>query len=166
METHPMVTKTPLRMAALAALAGLLALPAARAEQARPPAAPTPARVQAECGACHVAYPATLLPASSWQRLMATLPRHFGTDASLDAAAAAEIGAWLAAHAAPPDARRGREAPPDNRITRTAWFVREHREVPAATWARPAIKSASNCAACHGGAEQGNFNEDDVRIPR
>jgi hypothetical protein len=30
-----------------------------------------------------------MLPAASWQRLMGNLPRHFGTDASLDAATTA-----------------------------------------------------------------------------
>ena len=42
-----------------------------------------------ECGSCHLAYPPELLPASSWRRIMAGLDRHFGADASLDAASAA-----------------------------------------------------------------------------
>jgi hypothetical protein len=92
---------------------------------------------------------------------MSTLPRHFGTDASLDAGTAAEIGRWLQAHAS-----RAVAAVPEERITRSPWFVREHREVAAAPWARPAIKSASNCAACHPRADQGDFDEHDIRIPR
>lgn len=119
---------------------------------------------QQECAACHVAYPPGLLPASSWQRLMNNLPRHFGTDASLDAAAVQQISAWLAANAG--TSRRGGEEPPQDRITRSAWFVREHREVAAATWKLPQVKSAANCAACHTQANQGAFNERDVRIPR
>ena len=43
-------------------------------------------RYQQECAACHVAFPPGMLPADSWRRLMNDLPRHFGTDASLDAA--------------------------------------------------------------------------------
>ena len=43
------------------------------------------AKWKAECGSCHVAYPAQLLPATSWQRLMKGLDKHFGTDASVDA---------------------------------------------------------------------------------
>ena len=116
---------------------------------------------RAECSSCHIAYPPSLLPAASWQRLMSTLPRHFGTDASLDAATTAEIGRWLQAHAS-----RSTAAVPEDRITRSAWFVREHREVAAAAWSRPAIKSASNCAACHPRADQGDFDEHDIRIPR
>ena len=45
-----------------------------------------PTYQQTECASCHLAYPAGLLPAASWQRLMNNLPRHFGTDASLDPA--------------------------------------------------------------------------------
>ena len=81
------------------ALLSLLALaPAARADDDHRPAAvpPLPAYDQ-ECGSCHVAYPPGLLPAASWQRLMANLPRHFGTDASLDAATLQALSAYLAA---------------------------------------------------------------------
>jgi hypothetical protein len=117
-----------------------------------------------ECASCHLAYPPGLLPAPSWQRVMKTLPKHYGVDASLDAATVQEITAWLSANAATD--RRLREAPPDDRITRSSWFVREHDEVSDATWKRPAIKSASNCAACHTGADKGDFSERHVRIPR
>jgi hypothetical protein len=119
---------------------------------------------QQECGACHVAYAPALLPAPSWQRLMSQLPRHFGTDASLDAASTRAITAWLADNAG--GARRVAEAPPDDRITRASWFVREHRKVGATSGALPAVRSAANCAACHPAAEQGDFDEHAVRIPR
>jgi len=115
-----------------------------------------------ECAACHVAYPPGLLPAASWQRLMSTLPRHFGSDASLDPTLQRDITTWLAAHASP----RAAEAPPEDRITRSAWFVREHREVAAATFKRASVKSASNCAACHTQADQGSYRERDIAIPR
>ena len=124
---------------------------------------------QSECSSCHIAYPPGLLPAASWQRLMAHLPRHFGTDASLDAATAKLIDAWLQAHAADA-ARPGRGAvvtpPPEDRITRSPWFVREHHEVTPAAWTRASVKSPSNCAACHTRADQGDFSERHVRIPR
>lgn len=116
-----------------------------------------------ECAACHIPYPAGLLPAASWQRVMSGLPRHFGTDASLDPKTVRELSDWLTANAA--TGRRAVE-PPQDRITRSPWFVRQHDEVPAAAWQRPAVKSASNCIACHAGADQGDFNEHRVRIPR
>lgn len=143
----------------------LLALAATGLAQADDrPRAPMPAAYVQECGACHVPYPADLLAASSWQRLMAGLPRHFGTDASLDAATANRISDWLASHAG--TGRRVTDAPPQDRISRSPWFVRKHREVPTATWNAPAVKSAVQCAACHPRADQGNYDEDDVRIPR
>jgi Dihaem cytochrome c len=120
-----------------------------------------------ECSSCHIAYPPGMLPAASWQRLMNNLPRHFGTDASLDAATVSQISDWLQAHATMGARSRGNAAsPPEDRITRSPWFVREHDEVTAATWQRPSVKSPSNCAACHTRAEQGDFSERNIRIPR
>lgn len=121
-------------------------------------------RYQQECAACHLAYPPAMLPAASWRRLMNDLPRHYGTDASLDAAAVQEIGSWLGKHAG--TYKRVREEPPQDRITRSAWFIRKHDEVSAATWKLPAVKSAANCAACHQSAETGSFSERSIRIPR
>lgn len=116
-----------------------------------------------ECGSCHVPYSPRLLPAASWRQVVDGLSRHFGTDASLDDATAAAIGTWLEANAA--SGKRG-SMPPDNRITRSAWFVHEHDEIAPATWRRASVKSPSNCGACHAGAAQGDFHEHDVRIPR
>jgi mono/diheme cytochrome c family protein len=122
-------------------------------------------RYQQECAACHVAYPPGLLPAASWQRIMASLSKHFGTDASLDEAAVREINAWLQQHAG--SGRRAVE-PPQDRITQSDWFLREHnaREVPPALWKSAAVGRASNCAACHTDAEQGRFSERAIRLPR
>lgn len=122
------------------------------------------AAYQQECSACHVAYPAGMLPAASWEHVLGNLPRHYGTDASLDAATLQQLATWLAANAG--TSKHAGEAPPEDRITRSRWFVRKHDEVPAAAWKRQAVKSAANCAACHAGAEQGDFNERNFRIPR
>lgn len=151
--------------ACLAALALALSTPAHADDGARIALTPLPRHAQ-ECGACHLAFAPGLLPASSWQRLMAGLDRHFGSDASLDAASAREIGAWLQANAGSWRRVQREGPPPDDRITRAAWFQREHREVPAPTWRRPAIGSPSRCAACHPRAEQGSFDEREFRIPR
>lgn len=136
---------------------------AARADEdghgARVPLAP---KYVQECSACHVAYSPRLLPAASWQRLMSGLSRHYGTDASLDPATVKQLSAWLTANA---DTRR-REAPAEDRITRSAWFVHEHDEIAATTWKRASIRSPSNCIACHVQAEKGDFNEHNIRIPR
>lgn len=152
----------PVRGVAAAVLAAVVG--AAWADDHRALRVPALPQYRQECASCHVAYPPGLLPAASWQRLMNGLGRHFGTDASLDAAATKEIAVWLAANAG--TSRRAREAPPQDRITRSAWFVREHDEVPAAAWQRPAVRSAANCTACHPQADQGDFDEHRVRLPR
>ncbi|MGE5450523.1 MAG: diheme cytochrome c [Acidobacteriota bacterium] len=119
---------------------------------------------QQECAACHMAYPPGMLPAASWQSIMSGLPKHYGSDASLDAASVKKLTAWLTANAAASPRMSAR--PPQDRITQAAWFVRKHDEISASVWKRPSIKSAANCMACHAGAEQGDFNEHRVRIPR
>ncbi len=155
--------KAPALIAAAACALGFAAPALADKDQHRAFAPPPPKLVQ-ECGSCHLVYPAGLLPAASWQRLMSGLPRHFGSDASLDEATAREIGSWLVSNAG--SGRRGGEPPPEDRITRSAWFERKHREVPAPAWSRPSIGSAARCAACHPAAEKGSFDEHAVRIPR
>ena len=119
---------------------------------------------QQECASCHVAYPPGMLPAPSWQRVMGNLPRHYGTDASLDAATTQALASWLSANAG--TYKRVSEEPPQDRISRSAWFIRKHDEVSAASWKLPAVKSAANCAACHTQADKGSFRERDIRIPR
>jgi cytochrome c551/c552 len=152
-------------MQALAIAAALAAVTSfAQAEGHGRLAAPALPVYQQECGACHVAYPPGLLPAPSWRRITANLARHFGSDASLDAVTAKTLTTWLVANAG--TYRRASEEPPQDRITRSAWFVRKHDEVPAAAWRSPAVKNPSNCAACHQQAIQGDFDEDRVRIPR
>ncbi|MEQ1516587.1 MAG: diheme cytochrome c, partial [Usitatibacteraceae bacterium] len=121
-------------------------------------------KFQQECSSCHTAYPPGMLPAASWIRVMKNLNNHYGTDASIDQVSVNEITAWLSANAG--TYKRVSEEPFQDRITRAEWFIRKHREVPAATWKRPAIKSAANCAACHPQADKGDFNEHSIRIPR
>jgi hypothetical protein len=123
---------------------------------------PLPA-YQQECAACHTAYPPGMLPAASWSRVMSNLSRHYGADASLEPATVNELSTWLAANAG--TYKRVREEPPQDRLTLSAWFTGKHREVSAATWKKPAVKSAANCAACHPLADKGDFNEHSIRIP-
>jgi hypothetical protein len=119
---------------------------------------------RSECGSCHIPYPPALLPRESWQAIVADLHNHFGSDASIDATTARGIEAYLIANAA------RRPAPADRlpplRITATRWFVHEHDEVPATLWKSSGVKSPSNCSACHPRAEQGEFSEHAVRLPK
>lgn len=130
------------------------------------PSVPLVPKYKQECAACHTPYPPGMLPAASWQRIMGSLNKHFGTDASLDQATVRELGGWLQANAS--TYKRVSEEPPQDRITKSAWFLRKHneREISPAVWKRPSVGSASNCVACHTNAAQGNFNERDIRIPK
>ena len=129
----------PLHLGIVLALAALPAV----ADDVRVP--PNPVYTN-ECGSCHVAYPPQLLPASSWKQLMGQLGRHFGSDASLDAALRTEIEAFLSDNA-------GRRGGSDLRITETRWFRKEHRnEIPAG-------KNPAECGACHAGAEKGIYED-------
>ena len=154
--------RTVRRSTALLALA--CALPAAWADSREMPASAMLPAYKQECAACHMAYPPGMLPASSWSRMMSGLNQHYGTDASLDAAMVRQIGTWLEAHAG--TYKRVREAPPQDRITQSAWFERKHREVEPAVWKRAAVGSPANCMACHTRADHGDFDDDRVRIPK
>ena len=153
----------PLLRLMLAAVC-MVSLASARADDLRRLNTPMLPAYAQECGSCHLAFSPGLLPAQSWRRLMADLPRHFGSDASLDAPTTQAIATWLVANAG--TFKSVREAPPQDRITRSAWFVREHREIAPATWQRASIKSPAQCAACHTQADAGSFREREVRIPK
>ncbi|OYY95276.1 MAG: cytochrome C [Hydrogenophilales bacterium 28-61-23] len=117
-----------------------------------------------ECGSCHIAYAPGLLPAESWRKVMAGLDKHFGSDASLTAQENRAITEFLVDNAA----TRWRTPGAPLRITETAWFKRQHdgHEIRPEVWKRASVKSPANCAACHPGADKGDFEEDRIRIPR
>ena len=144
--------------AALLSLAGL-----AHADSGGGPRVPLLPKYQEECAACHIAYPPGMLPAPSWNRLMGSLNKHYGTDASLDEATVRELSLWLKSNAG--TYKRVSEEPPQDRITQSAWFVRKHRKVEATVCQLASVKSAANCAACHTGAAQGRYNEFELKYP-
>lgn len=121
-----------------------------------------------ECGACHVAYPPELLSRDSWTAVVGQLGRHFGVDASLDTALAAEINAYLQAQAGV-YATDNSEGQPLLRITETDWFRHAHRPgedgLYRGVFDSEAVRSPSNCGACHLGAARGRYGEDEIRIP-
>jgi hypothetical protein len=129
----------------------------------------------AECSACHMAYPAGLLPARSWTRMMQSLENHFGEDASLSTEETVAITRYLVDHAAdsPYASERSRRIVsgiPANaaplRFTETPYFGYLHDEVPAGVWKRAKIGSRANCIACHTRGESGSFAEREIRIPK
>ena len=94
---------------------------------------------------------------------MSGLSKHFGTDASLDPKAQTEITTWLLQNAT--TRQKYSETAPENRITKTSWFIRKHDEVRADVWKRSSIKSPANCGACHIDAANGIFSESNIKIP-
>lgn len=142
---------------------GLLALSAAHADGGRGMPRNMPAAYTAECAACHTAYTPGLLPARSWQRIMTGLDKHYGTDASLDPATVQQLSSWLQANAG--TYKRVTEEPPQDRITRSAWFARKHDDIAPAVWKHASVKSAANCGACHTGADKGQYDDDNIRFP-
>lgn len=122
-----------------------------------------PKSYEAECASCHMAYPPGLLSERSWQNIMDSLEKHFGADASIDKKDRAEISNWLKKNAA--TRQKYSELAPENRITKTSWFIRKHDEIATSVWKRPSIKSPANCGACHTGAAEGIFSEKNVKVP-
>lgn len=118
---------------------------------------PYPALYGKECTSCHVAYPPELMTANGWRQVMQQLDKHFGVDASLDAATHTEIAIFLQKQAS----RQTRHAPTEStgRLSRTAWFVREHGATP------PAKVSFGQCSTCHQAAEKGDYSERGLRLP-
>lgn len=127
-----------------------------------------------ECGGCHFAYQPGLLPARSWQRLMANLADHFGDNAELPHEDAAAITDYLVRNAADrsnyrrsvkiDDSLSTRQTPA--RITQVPYIVSKHDEIPARLiTGNPKVKSLSQCQTCHTTAEAGSFSERAINIP-
>ena len=122
-----------------------------------------PASYEAECASCHMAYPPALLSEQSWKNVMSGLSKHFGTDASIDSKTQIEITNWMIKNAT--TRQKYNETAPENRITKTSWFIRKHDEVKPDVWKRASIKSPANCGACHIDATKGIFSESKIKIP-
>ncbi len=121
-----------------------------------------------ECGACHMAFQPAFLPARSWTALMNNLGSHFGENATLDDTTRRAILTYLEANAGDAGSDSGRylrglaASQTPLRITETPYWIREHqREVRPAAFLDPKVKSKANCAACHTGAQQGVYEDND-----
>ncbi len=118
---------------------------------------------QSACGECHLAYAPRHLPAASWERVLAGLDDHFGSDASLAPAELAPVRSYLVS-----GARKPKDTDPDPavlRITETRWWVRQHDEIRPQRWNHPRISSRAACEACHlDAATEGRYGH--VKIPK
>jgi len=118
-----------------------------------------------ECGACHLAFPARFLPAESWREMMSGLDNHFGSNAVLDEETAREITVFLVDNARRKKSRDASGNMP-KRITESRWFMREHARAELRVKNNPKVKSMANCAVCHIKAEQGDYSERNIKIPK
>ena len=132
------------------------------------------AQYKEECGSCHFAYQPGLLPARSWEKMMANLENHFDENAELDKETQTELTSYLVKNAADhADYKRSQgimgslnKNDTPLRITETPYFIRKHDEIPRKVLQNnPKLSSFSQCSACHVNAEKGSYDDDEVRIP-
>lgn len=150
----------PMKASSLWYLLILLCATSVAAHAARVLPAPAEKTTAEQCGACHIPYPAQMLPARSWQKLLSDLSHHFGEDASLGDQDRAAVTGYLMTHAGDGLAG-GREGArflqglsplvTPLRITDTPYWRRRHSEIPQRRFSDPKVKTAANCAACHNG---------------
>ncbi|MBT9439533.1 MAG: hypothetical protein GAS50_10135 [Desulfobacterales bacterium] len=126
-----------------------------------------------ECGACHFAYQPELLPEASWMEILTNLDDHFGESIELDDDSRKAISDYLKSNSAEySTAKRAvkimrslRNHVP-MRITDTPYIREKHHEISPNVFKRESIGSLSNCSACHTTAENGIYEDDNVKIPK
>ncbi len=126
-----------------------------------------------ECGGCHLAYQAGLLPARSWRALLDGQHDHFGEDLALDAATLAHLKTFLTTHAAERQATETawyvQHTTPlmqtPLRVTATAYWRHKHGALDPALWARNSVHGKADCAACHLDAAAGTFRDGAMHVP-
>lgn len=127
-----------------------------------------------ECGSCHFPYQPGLMPARSWEKLMANLADHFGDNAELPAGEQKMLTEYLVANAA--DKSKFKRSvkimksvaagQTPTRITEIRYIVDKHDEVPKRLIVdNPEVKSLSRCDACHIKAAEGSYSEGEIKIP-
>jgi cytochrome b len=126
-----------------------------------------------ECGTCHLAFHPTLLPARSWQTLMAQQANHFGENLFLQTHVVKLVTEFLTRNAAEnslsePAWKISRLTPSGMtplRITETRYWQEKHQSIAARAWASPRIGGKSDCAVCHLDADKGTFQDGAISVP-
>jgi hypothetical protein len=112
-----------------------------------------------ECGKCHVPYPAGLLPALSWEKMMMGLQDHFGQAVKLSPQSERAIYSYLLTNAAGRVSYRVSDSimstlgsnPAPLRVTEIPYFRQRHAELKDAA-------ALGACDNCHGKMETGDFS--------
>lgn len=127
-----------------------------------------------ECASCHMAYQAEFLPKSSWNKMLNTLEKHFGVDATVEPEDKQALFTYLKENAADSKSvsrhfyKMARSIKGNDvvlRISQTPYFKKEHRGIRQNLIEQKEVKSISNCVACHQQAERGNYGENSIYIP-
>jgi len=136
----------------------------------------TDKQYQDECGECHFAYQPGLLPAKSWEKLLAAeaLHDHFGDNAEMDKDTLNAVRAYATENAADKSwYKRSRKIATATakgqsplRITELRYIERKHHDIPEKmVKGNKDVKSLSYCDKCHTQAAKGVFDADTVLIP-
>ncbi|CAE09830.1 hypothetical protein WS0705 [Wolinella succinogenes] len=131
-----------------------------------------PVEFRRECSSCHTLYPPQWLPSSSWKIIMQDLKGHFGKDAKEYVKHPEIIQTYLLAHSSehhpsyfPHAITRSNLQSQKYRLSRIS-FIRElHAKIPPKLFEHPAIKTRSNCQACHLHFDEGILQPEEIRIP-
>lgn len=126
-----------------------------------------------ECGACHLAFHPSLLPARSWKALMQEQAFHFGEDLVLEKDTIKEIETFLVENAAEQGLteaawkinRSISHTETLLRITETPYWTKKHQEISDAAWKNPKVNGKADCAACHIDAAAGTFEDAAMHLP-
>ena len=124
-----------------------------------------------ECGACHYAYPPGLLPAASWQGIMASLDDHFEDNAETDEETANYVTNYLVQNSLRPGGNpkwsvllRNIPQNPPLRIVELPGFQQAHEsELELIEDLDMGWEFFSPCADCHRQADQGLFDKELLR---
>jgi len=125
-----------------------------------------------ECGDCHFPYQPELLPSASWMKILEQLDDHFGEEIELDPDSRKIIVDYLKPNSAEYSSakravkimRSSRNQVP-LRITDIPYIKEKHHELNPEIFQQESIGSLSNCIACHTTAEDGMYDDDNVKIP-
>src|SRR5258708_4184622 len=154
---------TKARRAAVVAVTVSLPLAATAESEVGPN---TSASYASECGSCHFAYQAGLLPARSGRGIMSNLHDHFGDNAEVQVKARPAIQDYLVAHAADgSDNQRSRPvmesldlAHVPLRVTTSPYIGGVHGGLlEPLRGGQPRMESLGDCNACHLTAVEGAF---------
>jgi hypothetical protein len=147
-------------------IAALAALPG----RGVPPATLDPDYV-AQCGSCHLAFPPSLAPATTWNAILDRMNAHFGEDTGLSPDIVAQLRPYLNANAAghwdtlPSWRLRTPATDGSLRITDTPGWRRIHRDIPATRFTTAPVYRRSACEACHADAATGLFAPQQIAVP-